>query len=146
MALVSREFNDFMVRKVMSSRRFEKEIKGKEEKRDNIQCVECKKHGYMKHECPKKEKNKKKKDVKGKKVLNVSIECDDEENEIEEALGEFSRMAIEEIEGNGTDELQQSFKDLYVQRLNHVGQGKKGVKEHDGNNDQGKQRVKIQGS
>lgn len=60
----------------------------------------------MKHEFLKKEKNKNKKDVKGKKVLKACIECDDEENETEEALGEFSFMAIEEIEGEDIYEFQ----------------------------------------
>lgn len=36
MTLVSKKFNDFIRRKVTSSRRFEKDVKGKEDKRDSI--------------------------------------------------------------------------------------------------------------
>lgn len=51
--------------------------------------------------------------MKGKKVLNASINSDDKDKKIEEELSEFCFMAIEDAEDEDKDELQRAFKDYY---------------------------------
>lgn len=61
----------------------------------------------------KKEKRREGKDVKGKKVLKASIDSEDEDKEIEEAISEFYFMATEQVEVEDKDELQKAFEDIY---------------------------------
>lgn len=57
-------------------------------------------------------KRKKKKDVKGKKMFQDSIDSDEKDKEIEEALSDFCFMAMEEEEDEDNNDLQQAFEDL----------------------------------
>lgn len=102
-ALVYRKFKEFMWRNTMTSRKFEKDEKGKEEKMNKIQCYERKEYRHMKHVCSNMERE-------GKKVLTASIDSNDEHKESKEALIEFCFM-IEEEKDEDRDELQQAFED-----------------------------------
>lgn len=73
----------------MTSRKFEKDEKGKEEKMNKIQCYERKEYRHMKHVCSNMEREGNKYDLKEKKVLTASIESNDEHKRLRKLLLSF---------------------------------------------------------
>lgn len=60
----------------------------KESSKANIQCYKCKGYGHMMYGCPSKEKDL---DPKGKKVLQTTLDLDDEDSDF---IRKFCTMTI----------------------------------------------------